>query len=283
MRIVNADDRLSLVVADGILDVETASAGQFSPDIQAVYPRWAEFREWAASDPTGTVRPLPQDRTIGAPAPRPRQVFAIGLNYRDHAEESGMAIPAESMVVFTKFPSAITGPYTAIELPRGSVDFEAELVAVLGRDGHRVPAARAWDHVAGLTVGQDLSERELQLAPPSPQFSLGKSYPGFAPMGPALVTPEELADRDDLGIGCLLNGEQMQKSRTANMIFSIADIIAYLSAIVPLYAGDVIFTGTPAGVGWAQDPKRLLQPGDVLTTHIDGIGSMRHLLTAGTA
>ncbi|MEC3974468.1 fumarylacetoacetate hydrolase family protein [Amycolatopsis sp. H20-H5] len=212
--------------------------------------------------------------TLGAPAPRPRQVFAIGLNYREHAAESGMDLPT-SPVVFTKFPSSITGPASVVSLPAGSVDFETELVVVLGRDAYRVPTAAAWDHVAGLTVGQDLSERQLQLKPPVPQFNLGKSFPGFAPMGPVLVTVDEFADPDDLEIGCLLNGEQMQKSRTSDMIFPVADIIAYLSSILPLYAGDVIFTGTPSGIGMAREPARYLCHGDELVTFAESVGSMR--------
>lgn len=192
-----------------------------------------------------------------------------------------MDAPTTSMVVFTKFPASITGPDTAVALPAGSVDFEAELVVVIGRRAYQVDRAGAWDYVAGLTAGQDLSERELQLRPPTPQFSLGKSYPGFAPMGPALVTVDEFADPDDLEIGCTLNGTQMQKSRTSRMIFPVTEIIARLSAVLPLFPGDVIFTGTPSGIGWARDPKVLLQPGDELVTTIETIGAMRHHFTPG--
>jgi 2-keto-4-pentenoate hydratase/2-oxohepta-3-ene-1,7-dioic acid hydratase in catechol pathway len=278
MRIVNAAGRLALVTADGVIDVERASDGRFSADIQAVYERWSEFREWAA-EVTGPVEVLDPD-TAGAPAPRPRQVFAIGLNYRDHAEEAGMDASATSMVVFTKFPSSITGPAATIELPPGSVDWETELVVVIGRPAYRVSQESAWDHVAGLTLGQDLSERELQLRPPTPQFNLGKSFPGFSPMGPQLVTADEFADPDDIEIGCQLNGQQMQKGRTSNMIFPIPAIIATLSATLPLLAGDVIFTGTPAGIGWAREPRVLLQPGDELVSTAETIGSMRHQFTA---
>jgi 2-keto-4-pentenoate hydratase/2-oxohepta-3-ene-1,7-dioic acid hydratase in catechol pathway len=207
-------------------------------------------------------------------------VFGIGLNYLDHAEESAMDAPTDSMVVFTKFPSSITGAFAEIALPAGSVDFEAELVVVIGAPAHRVSRDEAWDHVAGLTAGQDISERELQLRPPTPQFSLGKSYPGFAPMGPELVTVDEFEDRDDLELGCTLNGTQMQRSRTKLMIFSVAEIIARLSAVVVLQPGDVIFTGTPSGIGWARDPKVLLQPGDELVTTIQTVGSMRNRFVA---
>lgn len=279
MRIVNAAGRLALVTAGGVVDVEGASGGRFSADIQAIYERWSEFRDWATGPIGGTGQTL-DPTTVGAPAPRPRQVFAIGLNYRDHAEEAGMDASATSMVVFTKFPSSITGPFKTIDLPPGSVDWETELVVVIGRPAYRVGQDRAWDHVAGLTLGQDLSERELQLRPPTPQFNLGKSFPGFSPMGPDLVTVDEFPDRDDIEIGCLLNGEPMQQGRTGNMIFPVPAIIAGLSATLPLLAGDVIFTGTPAGIGWARNPRVLLQPGDELVSTAGTIGSMRHRFAA---
>jgi len=187
----------------------------------------------------------------------------------------------DAMVVFTKFPSSITGPFATVELPEGSVDFEAELVVVMGKRAHRIAAADAWNHVAVLTIGQDLSEREMQLRPPTPQFNMGKSFPGFAPMGPALITVDEFNDPDDLEIGCTLNGTPMQLSRTKLMIFPVPEIIARLSATVPLSPGDVIFTGTPAGIGFAREPKVLLQPHDELVTSIETIGSIRTRFTAG--
>lgn len=280
MRIVNANGRLSLAFEDGILDVESASNGQFSADVQSVYDHWAEFRRWARDRSGSALSPLPVD-TLGAPVPRPRQVFGIGLNYREHALEAGMELPTTSLTVFTKFPSSITGPQATIELPSDSVDFETELVVVLGRRAHRIPEDQAWDCVAGLTMGQDLSEREVQLAGPAPQFNLGKSFPGFTPIGPALVTPDEFADPDDIEIGCLLGGEQLQKTRTNDLIFSISRTIAFLSSIVALYPGDVIFTGTPSGTGWAREPQRLLRVGDELVTYGETIGSMRNRFTAG--
>ncbi len=273
MRIVNAEGRACLVANDGLVDVESASGGSLPADPQVLYNHWDDLRSWASGHAGSATQPH-RAHLLGPPAPRPRQVFAIGLNYRDHAAESGMDIP-DRPLVFTKFPASITGPSAVVGLPQGSVDFETELVAVLGRDTYHVPASKAWDCVAGLTLGQDLSERELQLKPPTPQFNLGKSYPGFAPIGPELVTPDEFPDRDDIGLGCRLNGEQMQKSRTSEMIFSVGEIIAYLSSIVPLYAGDVIFTGTPSGIGMARDPARFLRADDELVTFADVIGSMR--------
>ncbi len=280
MRIVNAAGRLGLVTADGVVDVATASGNRFSSEVQDVYGHWSDFCAWAAGVSDGQAEPLDEAR-LGSPAPQPRQVFAIGLNYLDHAEEAGLDSSTDAMVVFTKFPSSITGPFATVELPEGSVDFEAELVVVMGKRAHRIAAADAWNHVAGLTIGQDLSEREMQLRPPTPQFNMGKSFPGFAPMGPALITVDEFNDPDDLEIGCTLNGTPMQLSRTKLMIFPVPEIIARLSATVPLSPGDVIFTGTPAGIGFAREPKVLLQPHDELVTSIETIGSIRTRFTAG--
>jgi 2-keto-4-pentenoate hydratase/2-oxohepta-3-ene-1,7-dioic acid hydratase in catechol pathway len=210
--------------------------------------------------------------------PRPRQVFAIGMNYRDHADETGLGVPA-SPSTFTKFPTCITGPSAQVPLPPGDVDWEVELVVVLGRTARNVSASRAWDHVAGVCVGQDLSERKLQLIPPSPQFSLGKSHPGFGPTGPYLVTPDELGDPDDLALDCTLNGEQVQQGRTRDMLFPVPELIARLSAVVTMLPGDLIFTGTPAGVGLGRTPPRFLAPGDVLVSSIDQVGEITTRLT----
>lgn len=281
MRIVNLEGRLGLLTDDGVVDVNEASDGLFPPDIQDVYERWSELTAWASGIKDVPAKPLDEAR-LDAPVPRPGQVFAIGLNYHDHAEEAGLDASLDSMVVFTKFPSSITGPVAEVELPEGSVDFEAELVVVMSRHAHRVDAAEAWDRVAGLTVGQDLSERETQLRPPTPQFNMGKSFAGFAPIGPSVVSVDEFADPDDLAIGCTLNGTSMQDSRTGRMIFSVGEIISRLSQVVTLRPGDVIFTGTPAGIGFARDPKVLLGPGDELVTSIEDIGSLRTTFRART-
>lgn len=277
MRILNLAGRLTIDV-DGErgTDVETASNGRFGPDPQSIYRQWDEFRDWAAEDrsPAGTV-PIDAD-ALGPPSPAPRQVFAIGLNYREHAIEAGLELPQTPMV-FTKFPSSVTGPGGVIDLPDGSVDYEVELVAVIGREASGVPAGEAWAHVAGLTVGQDLSERDLQMAGSAPQqFNMGKSFPGFAPTGPVLVTPDEFADPDDVEISCALNGVLVQKTRTSDMIFTLPAIVEFLSSVVTLYPGDLIFTGTPAGIGFVRDPQLLIGPGDDLVTAAAGIGQMRH-------
>jgi 2-keto-4-pentenoate hydratase/2-oxohepta-3-ene-1,7-dioic acid hydratase in catechol pathway len=202
-------------------------------------------------------------------------VFAIGLNYRSHAEESGMTVPGVP-ATFTKFPAALSGPFDDIEVTgAGTVDWEVELVAVVGARADRVAEADAWSHVAGLTIGQDISDRTLQFAAGN-QFSLGKSRRGFGPMGPWLVTVDEVPDPDDLGLGCSVDGEKVQDARTSDLIFGVPRLIAELSAVLPLLPGDVIFTGTPAGVGMARKPPRFLQAGQVLETWIEGIGTIRN-------
>lgn len=280
MRIANHKGRLVLLDDAGrAVDVETVSGADFSADPQAIYDRWAEFRSWAATASTDGAVEI-DDEHLQAVVPRPPQVFAVGLNYRDHADESGFEIPTEP-VVFTKYASSFTGPRGEIALSPGNVDWEVELVAVVGTGGRDISEDNGWDHIAGLTLGQDISDRVTQFAAPPAQFGLGKSYPGFGPIGPSLVTIDELDDPDDLELGCLVNGESVQKARTANMIFSIPVVVAKLSQIVTLLPGDVIFTGTPAGVGVGMKPPRFLKAGDELVTWCTGIGEMRHRFAAG--
>ncbi|MFJ9180612.1 fumarylacetoacetate hydrolase family protein [Streptomyces sp. NPDC102360] len=281
MRIANLTGRLALITDDQerAVDVEEASGGRFGADPQAVYERWAEFRAWADTAELPAGQPF-EAADLGSPVPAPRQLFAIGLNYRDHASESGFEAPEGLPPVFTKFAASISGPVTEVSLPaRGHSDWEVELVAVIGARAERVAEANAWSHVAGLTVGQDISERVSQLAGPVPQFSLGKSFPGFTPIGPWLVTPDEFSNPDDLELTCSINGEEVQKGRTRDLIFSIPTLIAKLSAVLPLLPGDVIFTGTPAGVGLGRDPQRWLAPGDVLVSSIESIGTLRQTFT----
>jgi 2-keto-4-pentenoate hydratase/2-oxohepta-3-ene-1,7-dioic acid hydratase in catechol pathway len=286
VRIGNLGGRLVILTSSGALDVERTSEGRFGFDPQAIYRRWTEFAAWAGSAiGTNGGAAEPYDAALlEAPAPAPAQSFGIGLNYRDHVQESGFAVPDQPSV-FTKFPSCITGPYGDIALPPdGHTDWEVELVAVIGAAAHRVAEADAWGYVAGLTVGQDISERIVQLSGTPPQFSMGKSFPGFGPIGPWLVTVDEFAHPDDLELGCAINGEDVQKSRTSYLIISVPQLIAKMSAILPLLPGDVIFTGTPAGVGMGRDPQRWLGPGDELVSYIEGIGEMRHrFVTTGPA
>ena len=272
MRIANHGGRLALVVNGSVADVHAASGGRFGPDPMSAFDDWAAFAQFASGITEGT-EPLDEAR-LGNPVPAPRQVFAIGLNYRAHAEESGMAVPSVP-ATFTKFPASLAGPFDDIEVVGDTVDWEVELVVVVGTRADRVSETDAWSHVAGLTIGQDVSDRTLQFAAGS-QFSLGKSRRGYGPMGPWLVTPDEVPDPDDLALGCSVDGETMQDSRTSDLIFSVPQLIAELSSVLPLLPGDVIFTGTPSGVGVARKPARFLRSGQVLETWIEGIGTIRN-------
>ena len=272
MKLANHADRAALVLEDSVADVAKASDGRFGPDLGGVYDDWDGFVDFAASVTRATDALVEAD--LGCPVPAPRQVFAIGLNYRSHAEESGMALP-EVPATFTKYPASLGGPFDDIEIVGGSVDWEVELVVVIGRRADRVAEADAWSHVAGVTVGQDISDRKLQFAAGA-QFSLGKSRRGYGPMGPWLVTPDDVPNPDDLALGCSVDGEVVQDARTSDLVFTVPSLIAQLSDVLPLLPGDVIFTGTPPGVGASRKPARFLQPGQVLETWIEGIGTIRN-------
>jgi 2-keto-4-pentenoate hydratase/2-oxohepta-3-ene-1,7-dioic acid hydratase in catechol pathway len=282
VRIANLGGRVVLIAPDGrrALDVYEASVHRFGLEPQAVYDQWRDFTAWASTLDLSQATPFAVD-ALGPPSPTPQQVFAIGLNYREHAAESKFDVPDEPTVMFTKWPSCLSGPVTTVELPAGGhTDWEVELVVVIGRFTRRVTEDDAWTHVAGVTVGQDLSERITQTSGPSPQFSLGKSLPGFGPTGPFLVTPDELSDRDDLELGCSISGEQMQKGRTRDLVFSVPALISRLSHKLPLLPGDVLFTGTPAGVGLGRTPPRYLAPGDELVSYVTGVGELRQRFVA---
>jgi len=278
MRIANVRGRLTLLETGGEIDVATASRGRFGPDPQSAFADWPAFCAWAPTV-TGSPAVPVADADLGPPAPRPAQVFGIGLNYAAHAAEAGLPVP-ERLAVFTKFPTCLAGPNADVVLPSGAVDWEVELVVVIGARAHKVAASAAWSHVAGLTVGQDVSERVVQWAGGG-QFSLGKSFPTFGPIGPCLVTPDELPNPDDLAIRCWVNDELVQDGRTSDMVFSVPRIVSELSMVLPLLPGDVIFTGTPAGIGASRKPPRFLQPGDVLRSEIEGLGHLRNRCVAG--
>lgn len=271
MKLANLDHRAVLVDGDKVLDVHQASGGRFGADPGALFADWAGFRAWAET--VSWAKAGAATAAFGPPSPTPSQVFGVGLNYRDHAAESGAKLP-RIPAVFTKFPTCLTGDAAEVKLPSAYVDWEVELVVVIGAAADGVAEADAWTHVAGLTIGQDLSERKVQFAAGA-QFSLGKSYRGFGPIGPTLVTPDELTNPDDLAIACAINGETVQDSRTSELVFPVARLIADISAIVPMLPGDIIFTGTPSGVGFTRQPPRSLAPGDVITSSIEGLGILR--------
>jgi 2-keto-4-pentenoate hydratase/2-oxohepta-3-ene-1,7-dioic acid hydratase in catechol pathway len=216
-----------------------------------------------------------------APAPTPQKVFCVGLNYADHARETGKEAPPEP-VIFNKFVTAVSAHEDAIVLPKLSreVDYEAELVAVIGRGGRHIPRESALDHVAGYCCGHDVSARDWQLRKPGGQWLLGKSFDSFAPFGPELVTSDEVGDAGNLRIQLRIDGRTMQDSTTAQLIFSVAELVAYLSGVCTLAPGDVIFTGTPPGVGAARKPPVFLQPGDTVEIEIERLGILRNHVVA---
>ena len=233
----------------------------------------------SASKPgTYTSHKLSEVR-LHAPLANPPRVFAIGLNYHDHAIEAKMALP-KVPVVFFKTSTAVIGPGENIILPKNSKqpDYEAEFALVIGKTGYRVPA-HAWrDHVYGFTIVNDVSARDIQLA--TSQWSLGKSFPTFCPMGPAIVTTDEIADPHALGISLTINGETLQNSNTRELIFKMPELIEYISSVTPLLPGDVISTGTPGGVGMGRSPQRWLKAGDVVTVKVDGLGELTNPVVA---
>ncbi len=219
----------------------------------------------------------PEQVRYRPPILRPPKVICLGLNYRDHAAESGMPVPAEP-ILFSKYATSITGPGDPIRLPPTSqeVDYEAELVVVIGRGGRDIPESAAMDHVAGYTCGNDVSARDYQLRKAGGQWMIGKTFDTFAPIGPVMVTPDELGDPHRLPIRCLVNGEALQNSNTSQLVFSVPQTIAYLSHVMTLEVGDLIFTGTPPGVGFARKPPNFPKSGDEVVVEIDGIGALRN-------
>jgi len=216
---------------------------------------------------------------LHAPLANPPRVFAIGLNYRDHAIESGMEIP-KTPVVFFKLTTSIIGPGEPIVLPKNSTepDYEAEFAFVIGKGGFRIPAAAWRDHVYGYTIVNDVSARDVQFA--TSQWSMSKSFPTFCPLGPSIVTADEIADPHALQIGLSIDGEVLQNSNTCELVFGIPELIEHLSSITPLLPGDIVSTGTPPGVGLGRNPKRWLKPGETVTVSIEGLGSLTNPVVA---
>jgi 2,4-diketo-3-deoxy-L-fuconate hydrolase len=271
--LANLSGRAVLMRADRAADVEQASRGRFRGDPMAALEAWEPFVDWARGLGDGAFDQAIEPTRLGPAVPRPRKVIGIGVNYRAHAEEAGLPLPKQPMI-FTKFPSCLVGPRADIVLSSDTVDWEVELVVVIGRRARSVPAERALDYVAGYSVGQDVSDRRMQFADTPPQFSLGKSLDTFGPLGPAVVTLDALRDPNDLALRCEIDGAVMQDSRTSDMIFAVPELIAFLAARLPLDPGDLVFTGTPAGVGSTRKPRRYLKPGEVVTSTIEGVGTL---------
>ncbi len=279
-RLLNLDGRAALQDGDHWHDLAALSGDPTLADPMVAITRHTELHALQAATagrtPDGTI----DASALQPPAPRPSKVFGIGLNYGKHARESNMELPPAPLT-FTKFPSCICGPHAEIELSGDRVDWEVELVVVIGTGGRRIPRSEAWQHVAGLTLGQDISDRTVQLTGKPPQFSLGKSFDTYGPIGPAIVSVDAFSDPDDIGLWCDVAGERMQEARSSDLIFSVAELIEYLSSICTLEPGDLIFTGTPDGVGAARG--RFLREGEVVDSGADVIGSLSNRCVAGPA
>lgn len=272
-RLANVEGRAVLVVGDHFFDVAEASGGSLPSDPMQALEYGTALSELCANlgggEPTGTLA----DVRLSAPVPRPRNSLAIGLNYKNHAEESGLPIP-DAPMVFCKFPSCITGPTGNVEMRSDYVDFEGELVVVIGREAKQIAEEDALNYVAGFCIGQDISDRPAQFTSTPPQFNLGKSFDTYGPIGPVLVSPDAIDPDTDLMLTTEVNGEIRQRDSAKDLIFDVPCLIAYLSQILTLYPGDLIFTGTPGGVGVMEG--RFLRDGDLIRTTIEGLGSMEN-------
>lgn len=276
LRLANLKGRAQFIVGDitapRAIDVATASNNSLSADPMQCLAHWDTLKKLAATLDAGTGSPV-AIADLSCPVPQPRQMFAVGLNYRKHAAEMGSPLPPLPLV-FAKFQSSLNSPTGNIEIQSDTVDYESELVIVVGKGGRNIVEATAWDHVAGLCAGQDVSDRGLQYMGSPPQFSLGKSRVGYSPIGPWVTDMSNNDKRDNLQLGCTVNGEQRQDTQTSDMIFGIAHIIAYMSTIVELFPGDVIYTGSPFGVGHGRKPQVYLKPGDIVETTLEGVGTI---------
>jgi 2,4-didehydro-3-deoxy-L-rhamnonate hydrolase len=279
MKFANLKGRTKLVRADGAVDIDQASNGALPADPDEALERWDEVLAWAQTYTGQATEAVPTLQELSAPSPRPRQAFGIGLNYAPHAAESGFEVPKHPFV-FAKMASSLAGPYGDLIIRDSeSIDWEVEAVVIIGRTARDVDAGAAWDYVAGVTCGQDFSDRAIQWRlGPNRQTTLGKSLPGFGRTGPLLVTPDEYENPDDIELSCTVNGEERQHGRTSELIFNVPTLIEYLTAVTTLFPGDLIFTGTPEGVGIGRTPPLYLKPGDVVESFVAKAGSMKHVV-----
>jgi 2-keto-4-pentenoate hydratase/2-oxohepta-3-ene-1,7-dioic acid hydratase in catechol pathway len=270
---LDGSTRPGMLVDEGEMVVDLTSAGQ-TDTLAAIT---AGFN--LAGKGTALTAHRRSEVKLHAPLANPPRIFCIGLNYRDHAIESGMEIP-KFPVVFFKMAPSIIGPEEPIILPSitKEPDYEAEFAFVIGKGGFRIPAAEAQAHVYGYTIINDVSARDIQFS--TSQWSLSKSLPTFCPMGPAIVTADEIADPHNLDVQLSIDGEVLQHSNTRELIFKIPALIEYISSITPLLPGDIVSTGTPFGVGLGRNPKRWLKPGETVTITIEGLGQLSNPVVA---
>ena len=275
----NINGRSALVQGDAFFDLATIANGAVSPNPMEAIQNSALLHQYAAQlgdyEPSGIIA----NADVCAPIPHPRNSFGVGLNYQLHVEEAASKTPSTPMV-FTKFPSCISGPTDDVIMRSDECDYEGELLVVIGNDGKDIAKEEAWSHILGLSVGQDFSDRGIQYKDQPAQFNLGKSFDTFGPTGPYLVSTDSFTDPSDLGILTTVNGEVRQSDRTSNMIFDIPTLVSYISSITALAVGDIIFSGTPEGVGFRNGS--FLKDGDIVETTIEGIGTMRNRCVRGT-
>jgi len=280
MRIANLAGRATIVTDQGLIDVATQSNGAFSTSVDKCIRHLDKLQTWfhaakpEITDPT-TPGQLYGDARLGPVVTTPQQIFAVALNYRHHAEEMKLALPKQP-TIFTKWASSLCGPNDVLPIPSETTDFEAELVVVLGATVREISLEDALTAVAGYCVGQDFSDRTLQMQGAPAQYSLGKSYKNFSPIGPWLTTAEDIPNPNDLSIQCSVSGVEYQSSTTSDMVFTVAEIVSYLSNVVELRPGDLIFTGSPHGSGQGQTPPRFLKPGDRVVTEIGRLGRIEN-------
>ncbi len=267
-----------VLVQDQVLSLQGAGFSDLISVLAGGAEALAKIENWIYQPPAEALLPL-GSVTVLAPIPRPPKFICVGLNYRDHAIESGLPIP-EIPVIFSKFSNTVIGPGAPIVLPKNSAkpDYEAEMAFVIGKPGRHIPADKWSEHVAGYTIVNDVSARDFQMA--TSQWLMGKTFDTFAPMGPYLVTADEIADPHSLAIGLSINGEVLQNSNTRELIFRIPELVAHLSSVFTLETGDVVSTGTPPGVGFARKPPRFLRPGDDVVAHVEGLGELRNPVVA---
>lgn len=271
-QLCNVNGRAHLHVEGRVIDVERRSHGSFTANPMDALARWEPFCTWAERIEPDADDAALDPATLGPCVPQPQQVFGIGLNYRDHALEADLPEPKQPMV-FTKFPSCLSGARSPIPLTSDTVDWEIELVVVIGYTAHAVSETHALEHVAGYCIGQDISDRRAQFKDTPPQFSFGKSAPGFGPIGPWL-TSRDAIDWASLELTCDVGSTRMQTGHTKNLVFGVPALVAYLSRFCTLLPGDLIFTGTPGGVGSVRKPRLYLKPGDVIRSKITDLGEL---------
>lgn len=282
-------ERTGLVYGDKVLDISRGWRALNKREIPSNMVHFLEgpWREEVAIvlegveellEEKGMVHDISEVR-LGAPVPRPSKVVCLGANYRDHAGDLRLPVP-EAPILFSKASSCVIGPRDEVVIPEESdqIDWEVELTVVIGKEGKKIPESEAFEHVAGYTVFNDVSARDIQMA--SKQWHRGKSFDTFGPMGPWIVTLDEIDDPLSLEVRCLINGVERQHSNTSYHIFNVPQVIAFISRGMTLFPGDVIATGTPGGVGFAMEPPTFLKPGDEMVSEIEGIGQMRNKITS---